>query len=234
MRDRANDAVRVNGAEVGAKVIGEGANLGVTQLGRIEYARAGGRIDTDAVDNSAGVDTSDHEVNLKILLSAPLRRNELSAEGRDAPVTPQVLLTVFASNDTICFRAKGLTDRQLRRHIDVLEQAGLLARRDSANGKRFPILQNGKPIGAFGLDLSPLFARSAELLALAERRRQEADELRGIKAQILQLRSLCHEGTLNVEATLFVEGLRNAPEAFRGLLSGKNFGKLVIQVSQPT
>ncbi|HEY4274529.1 MAG TPA: NAD-glutamate dehydrogenase domain-containing protein, partial [Rhizomicrobium sp.] len=61
--DRANDALRVNGNEVGAKVVGEGANLGVTQPGRVEYARAGGRIDTDAVDNSAGVDTSDHEVN---------------------------------------------------------------------------------------------------------------------------------------------------------------------------
>ena len=57
--------------DVGAKVVGEGANLGVTQLGRIEYARSGGRIDTDAVDNSAGVDTSDHEVNLKILLCGP-------------------------------------------------------------------------------------------------------------------------------------------------------------------
>ena len=74
--DRANDAVRVNGSEIRAKVVGEGANLGVTQLGRIEYARSGGRIDTDAIDNSAGVDTSDHEVNLKILLGGPLRRGE--------------------------------------------------------------------------------------------------------------------------------------------------------------
>ena len=82
--DRANDAVRVNGAEVQARVVGEGANLGVTQPGRIEYARGGGRIDTDAVDNSAGVDTSDHEVNLKILLSGPVRRGELSEEARDA------------------------------------------------------------------------------------------------------------------------------------------------------
>ncbi|HWU24823.1 MAG TPA: NAD-glutamate dehydrogenase, partial [Rhizomicrobium sp.] len=81
--DRANDAVRVNGTELRAKVVGEGANLGVTQLGRIEYALKGGRINTDAIDNSAGVDTSDHEVNLKILFSGPLRRGELSAEARD-------------------------------------------------------------------------------------------------------------------------------------------------------
>jgi glutamate dehydrogenase len=82
--DRANDAIRVSGSEVRAKVIGEGANLGVTQLGRIEYAFAGGRINTDAIDNSAGVDTSDHEVNLKILFSGPLRRGEMSPEARDA------------------------------------------------------------------------------------------------------------------------------------------------------
>ena len=72
--DRANDAVRVDGRELRCKVVGEGGNLGCTQLGRIEYALAGGRIYTDAIDNSAGVDTSDHEVNIKILLGLPDRR----------------------------------------------------------------------------------------------------------------------------------------------------------------
>jgi glutamate dehydrogenase len=81
--DRTNDALRVDGREVRAHVIGEGANLGATQLGRIEYALKGGRINTDAIDNSAGVDTSDHEVNLKILFSGPLRRGEITAEARD-------------------------------------------------------------------------------------------------------------------------------------------------------
>ena len=91
--DRTNDAFRVNGRDVKARVVGEGANLGVTQLGRIEYARQGsidqkgGRIDTDAIDNSAGVDTSDHEVNLKILMSGPLRRGELSADERVSLLT---------------------------------------------------------------------------------------------------------------------------------------------------
>ncbi len=66
--DRANDAVRIDGNELRAKVVGEGGNLGLTQLGRIEYALSGGHINTDAIDNSAGVDSSDHEVNLKILL----------------------------------------------------------------------------------------------------------------------------------------------------------------------
>jgi glutamate dehydrogenase len=99
--DRANDAVRVNGAEVHAKVIGEGANLGVTQLGRIEYARRGGRINTDAIDNSAGVDTSDHEVNLKILMSGPLRRGELKPEERDSlleQMTDDVAAQVLKDN----------------------------------------------------------------------------------------------------------------------------------------
>ena len=66
--DRANDPVRINGNQVRARVVGEGGNLGFTQRGRIEYALSGGRINTDFIDNSAGVDTSDREVNLKILL----------------------------------------------------------------------------------------------------------------------------------------------------------------------
>ena len=76
--DRANDAVRVNGAELRARVVGEGGNLGFTQRARIEYARDGGRINTDFIDNSAGVDTSDHEVNIKILLDRPFQNGELA------------------------------------------------------------------------------------------------------------------------------------------------------------
>ncbi|HZB01349.1 MAG TPA: NAD-glutamate dehydrogenase domain-containing protein [Actinomycetota bacterium] len=82
--DRANDPVRVSGAQVRARVVGEGGNLGFTQRGRIEYARAGGRINTDFIDNSAGVDTSDHEVNLKILLGVAMERGELSFEERNS------------------------------------------------------------------------------------------------------------------------------------------------------
>ena len=80
--DKANDAIRINGAEVGARVIGEGANLGVTQLGRIDYALAGGRCNTDAIDNSAGVDCSDHEVNIKILIGAAMGNGTLAPEDR--------------------------------------------------------------------------------------------------------------------------------------------------------
>ncbi len=81
--DRANDAVRINGCESGAQVIGEGANLGLTQMARIEFAHKGGRINTDAIDNSAGVDSSDHEVNIKILLSNAIEKAELKSEERN-------------------------------------------------------------------------------------------------------------------------------------------------------
>ena len=81
--DRANDPVRVNGNQVRARIVGEGGNLGFTQRGRVEYAKQGGRINTDFIDNSAGVDTSDHEVNIKILLDLAVQRGELSMDERN-------------------------------------------------------------------------------------------------------------------------------------------------------
>ena len=129
--------------------------------------------------------------------------------GNDSPITPLTLLTVFACNDTLCFRAKGITDRQLRRHLEKLEAANLIQRRDSANGKRFPIMRNGKVIGAFGIDLSPLLARSGEILAMSKKHRQDADELRGMKAYIQKLRIECLSLCLQGEALEFVEAARN-------------------------
>ncbi|ODR87431.1 NAD-glutamate dehydrogenase [Shewanella xiamenensis] len=81
--DRANDALRVNGRELRAKIVGEGGNLGCTQLGRIEYAANGGRINTDFVDNVGGVDCSDNEVNIKILLNALVAEGELTLKQRN-------------------------------------------------------------------------------------------------------------------------------------------------------
>ncbi len=81
--DKTNDAVRVDADDLRVQVIGEGANLGVTQAGRIAFARKGGRINTDAIDNSAGVDCSDHEVNIKILLSAAQSEGLLTTEERN-------------------------------------------------------------------------------------------------------------------------------------------------------
>jgi len=101
-RDRANDAIRVDGNELRVRVVGEGANLGFTQRGRIEYALAGGRINTDAIDNSAGVDTSDHEVNIKIALYDAIERGELAGiEERNrilAEMTDDVAALVLRDN----------------------------------------------------------------------------------------------------------------------------------------
>ena len=99
--DKSNDAIRVNGDQVRAKVIGEGGNLGVTERGRIEFDLAGGRINTDALDNSAGVDCSDHEVNIKILLDSVVSTGELPADERDQlleSMTDEVADLVLADN----------------------------------------------------------------------------------------------------------------------------------------
>jgi glutamate dehydrogenase len=99
--DKANDGIRVNGADLRARVVGEGGNLGLTQLGRIEYALAGGRINTDAIDNSAGVDTSDHEVNFKVLLQQAVRDGGLTGPQRNAllaQMTDDVAALVLAHN----------------------------------------------------------------------------------------------------------------------------------------
>ena len=99
--DRANDAIRITGADLRCKVIGEGANLGMTQRGRIEAALAGIRLNTDAIDNSAGVNTSDVEVNIKIALSAPVRAGALTLEARNAllaEMTDEVARLVLRNN----------------------------------------------------------------------------------------------------------------------------------------
>jgi len=115
--DSSNDAVRIDASELRAKVIGEGGNLGLTQLARIEYALEGGRLNTDAVDNSAGVDMSDHEVNLKILLRALAEGPELSFEDRNQlleEITDDVSLSVLANNR---FQSRALSLEQ-RRALD--------------------------------------------------------------------------------------------------------------------
>ncbi|MFJ5843371.1 NAD-glutamate dehydrogenase [Streptomyces sp. NPDC092903] len=99
--DKANDAIRVNGEDLRARVVGEGGNLGATQLGRIEFARTGGRINTDAIDNSAGVDTSDHEVNIKILLNGLVRDGDMTVKQRNkllAEMTEEIGHLVLRNN----------------------------------------------------------------------------------------------------------------------------------------
>jgi len=135
--DRANDAIRVNGAELRCRVVAEGGNLGFTQLGRVEYALKGGRINTDAIDNSAGVDCSDHEVNIKILLNAVVREGRLARAERDkllAEMTDEVAALVLRDNyfqtqslSVTGTLAPALLDAQ-ERFIKTLEKAGRLNR----------------------------------------------------------------------------------------------------------
>jgi glutamate dehydrogenase len=135
--DRANDAIRVNGGELRCKVVGEGGNLGFTQLGRVEYALAGGRINTDAIDNSAGVDCSDHEVNIKILLNAPMRSGRLALGERNellAEMTDEVAALVLRDNyfQTQSLSVSGALAPSLldvhERFVRHLEKAGRLNR----------------------------------------------------------------------------------------------------------
>lgn len=99
--DKSNDGVRVDGADLRVRVVGEGGNLGVTSRGRIEYSQSGGRINTDAIDNSAGVDCSDHEVNIKILLDSLVGSGRLTVADRNpllASMTDEVAELVLADN----------------------------------------------------------------------------------------------------------------------------------------
>jgi len=157
--DRANDRVRVDGREVRARVIGEGGNLGLTQKGRLEYWAAGGLINTDAVDNSGGVDTSDHEVNIKIFLNMLVKKGVI--RGREerndilAEMTDDVAELVLADNagQSLALSLDGR--RSIRRTeeffelIDDMAGAGLLNRVDESIPSREELL--GGPVGERGL-----------------------------------------------------------------------------------
>lgn len=131
--DRSNDNVRVNAADLAAHVVGEGANLGFTQKARIEYALLGGRINTDAVDNSAGVDTSDHEVNLKILLMALQKQAVITDyQALFTDMTAAVCSLVLANNtaQSLCLSLEQLRCKdnpgQFLQVAERLETAGFL------------------------------------------------------------------------------------------------------------
>jgi glutamate dehydrogenase len=135
--DRSNDAVRVDATELGCRVVGEGGNLGFTQRGRIEYALRGGRIYMDAIDNSAGVDTSDHEVNIKILLDAIVKNGDMTEKQRNellAEMTEEVAQLVLRDNyqqtqalSLAVTQAAPMVDVHAR-YIRALENAGKLNR----------------------------------------------------------------------------------------------------------
>ncbi|RNF85332.1 NAD-glutamate dehydrogenase [Montanilutibacter psychrotolerans] len=135
--DRANNALRVDGRELRCKVVGEGGNLGMTQLGRIEAAQHGVLLNTDFIDNSAGVDTSDHEVNIKILLNGEVQAGNLTVPARNkllASMTDEVadlvLTDNYRQNQAISLMERmSLTRLGSKQHfIRTLEQQGLLDR----------------------------------------------------------------------------------------------------------
>jgi glutamate dehydrogenase len=135
--DRTNDAIRVNGGQLRAKVVGEGANLGMTQRGRIEYALAGGRLNTDSIDNSAGVDCSDHEVNIKILVDSVVAAGDLTVKQRNellVTMTDEVGELVLRDNylqtqaiSMVESKGVAVLDNQARL-MRMLERAGRLNR----------------------------------------------------------------------------------------------------------
>ncbi|HRX40380.1 MAG TPA: NAD-glutamate dehydrogenase, partial [Parvularculaceae bacterium] len=125
--DRATDALRINADDLRVKVIGEGANLGLTQKARIEFARAGGRLNTDAIDNSAGVDSSDHEVNIKILLADAIEHGDLKREERNpllASMTEDVASHVLLHNYA---QTRALSMMEATARADLDGQARLIA-----------------------------------------------------------------------------------------------------------
>ena len=135
--DKANDGLRVDAADLSARVIGEGANLGITQAARIEFARAGGAVNTDAVDNSAGVDSSDHEVNIKILLADAIRNGNLAEADRNdllAEMTDDVAAHVLANNYSqtaalsVAVASAGVDLDAHQRFMERLERTGELDR----------------------------------------------------------------------------------------------------------
>jgi glutamate dehydrogenase len=136
--DRSNDGIRIDAPQVRARVVGEGGNLGLTQAGRIEYARAGGLINTDFIDNSAGVDTSDHEVNIKILLGGPVHDGKLTMDQRDRllhEMTDEVAALVLPHNymqNTVLAACRAQASSMLHvhgRYMRKLERDGKLRRR---------------------------------------------------------------------------------------------------------
>jgi glutamate dehydrogenase len=153
--DKANDGIRVDGAQLRSRVVGEGGNLGFTQKGRIEYALCGGRINTDAIDNVAGVNCSDHEVNLKILLDAAVADGEMTTSQRDellAALTDAVANHVLSESyaqalalslerrqapDLLDLHARLIDDLdrrgQLDRELEELPREGGIREREAAN-----------------------------------------------------------------------------------------------------
>jgi glutamate dehydrogenase len=190
--DKANDAIRADASELRVQVVGEGGNLGLTQRGRIEFARNGGKINTDAIDNSAGVDCSDHEVNIKILLDRLVAAGALDRDARNAvlaEMTDEVAELVLADNRSQNAllgvgraHAKGMvrvhrrfvadleTRRGIDRHLEVLpDKAGFAALEATGQGLTGPELATLVAHAKLDLHARVLASDLPDTAAFAER-----------------------------------------------------------------
>jgi len=178
--DRANDAIRVNGNQLRAKVIGEGGNLGVTSLGRIEFDLVGGRVNTDAMDNSAGVDCSDHEVNIKILIDSLVTAGKVDPSERSAlllSMTDEVGRLVLADNEsqndlmgTSRANAASVLSVHARMIKDFVEKRGLNRELEALPSEKEILRRSEAGIGLTSPELATLMAHvklalKADLLA---------------------------------------------------------------------
>ena len=128
--------------------------------------------------------------------------------GAERPITPDMMLVVFAGNRALCDRANGMDERVLRRHIGRLTEAGLVVRRSSASGKRFPLKRKGTIVDAFGIDLSPLFQRMEELREMAEQETELREEIRNLRARALSIRANLATQAVCLEERERLEGIR--------------------------
>ncbi|MEQ9490170.1 MAG: NAD-glutamate dehydrogenase [Alphaproteobacteria bacterium] len=150
--DRANDSIRVNGEDLRCKVIGEGANLGITQRGRIEFCTNGGRANTDAIDNSAGVDCSDHEVNIKILLGDVVARGDMTVKQRNTlleTMTDEVAALVLRDNYQ---QSQSITVTEARAHSSLYRHQRLIRKLERAGelNRSLEFLPDDEEIGDRG------------------------------------------------------------------------------------
>jgi glutamate dehydrogenase len=191
--DPGNDAVRINSDQLRCRVIGEGGNLGMTQRARIRFALAGGRLNTDALDNSAGVDMSDHEVNLKILLNYPLTRGDITLEARNrllADMTAEV-------NDLVLRNSRGQSlavSLDEKRSRDALQDFAAL-------------------ITSFERDR--LLERGAEGLPSSETIRERAESGLGLTRPALSV--LLAYAKLHAKSHVLASGLPDDPALFPSL-----------------
>ena len=159
--DRANDVVRVNGDELRCRIVGEGGNLGLTQLGRIEYAARGGRVNTDAIDNSGGVDCSDHEVNIKVLLNEVVSGGDMTDKQRNAlleEMTDEVGELVLRNN-YLQTQALAAAEKQAASLLEVHSRLIRRLERDGELDREIEFLPGAEEIGERLAEQETGFAR---------------------------------------------------------------------------